>query len=80
VALGNLLASTDEPAEDAVAVLQAALEEDEPLVREHAEWALERPREESSRRWAGRARWLGRRCIWKKGLDERVLNIHVVNT
>ena len=40
VALGNLLAAADEPPLEAVAVLRRALE-DEPLVREHAAWALE---------------------------------------
>ena len=39
VALGNWLAAADEPQHEAVAVLRRALE-DEPLVREHAAWAL----------------------------------------
>ena len=40
VALGNWLASVDEPPADAVAVLRDALEDEEPLVREHIAWAL----------------------------------------
>ena len=40
VALGNWLASADEPPSEAVAVLQDALEDEEPVVREHAAWAL----------------------------------------
>jgi len=42
VALGNWLASADQPPEAAVAVLRDAVEDEEPLVREHAAWALER--------------------------------------
>jgi epoxyqueuosine reductase len=42
VGLGNWLASVDEPGEAAVAVLRDALEDPEPLVREHAVWALKR--------------------------------------
>jgi HEAT repeat protein len=42
VAMGNWLASVDDPPEEAVAVLREALEDDEPLVREHAAWALGR--------------------------------------
>jgi epoxyqueuosine reductase len=42
VALGNWLAGLDDPPEEAVAVLREALEDEEPLVREHAAWALER--------------------------------------
>jgi epoxyqueuosine reductase len=42
VALGNWLASVDEAPDEAVAVLREALEDEEPLVREHAAWALER--------------------------------------
>jgi epoxyqueuosine reductase len=42
VAIGNGLASVDEPPEEAVAVLREALGDEEPLVREHAAWALER--------------------------------------
>jgi hypothetical protein len=42
VAMGNWLASVDEVPEGAVAVLRDAVEGDEPLVREHAAWALER--------------------------------------
>jgi epoxyqueuosine reductase len=42
VAMGNWLASVDQPPAEAVAVLRGALEHEEPLVREHAEWALER--------------------------------------
>ena len=48
VAMGNWLASVDEVPEDAVAVLQEALEEEEPLVREHATWALQQVRQERS--------------------------------
>lgn len=36
--MGNWLVSMDEPPEDALAVLQDALEDEEPLVREHAGW------------------------------------------
>ncbi len=42
VAMANWLATVDEPPEAAVAVLREALEDPEPLVREHAAWALER--------------------------------------
>jgi epoxyqueuosine reductase len=42
VALGNWLGSLDEPPEEAVAVLVAALDDPEPLVRGHAAWALGR--------------------------------------
>ena len=42
VAMGNWLASVDEPPAEAVAALRGALEDDDPLVREHAAWALER--------------------------------------
>ncbi|MGD8600316.1 MAG: tRNA epoxyqueuosine(34) reductase QueG [Gemmatimonadota bacterium] len=42
VALGNWLASVHDPPEEAVAVLRAALEDEESLVREHAAWALSR--------------------------------------
>jgi HEAT repeat protein len=38
--MGNWLAEVDEPPEEAVAVLREALEDEEPLVREHAAWAL----------------------------------------
>ena len=41
VAMGNWLASVDQPPEEAVAVLREALEDEDPLVREHAAWALE---------------------------------------
>jgi epoxyqueuosine reductase len=41
VAMGNWLASVDEPSEAAVAAGREALEDEEPLVREHAVWALE---------------------------------------
>jgi epoxyqueuosine reductase QueG len=34
-------AAVDEPPQEAVAVLRDAMEDDEPLVREHAGWALE---------------------------------------
>lgn len=44
VAMGNWLAAVDEPPAEAVAVLRNALEEDEPLVRQHAAWALDRTR------------------------------------
>jgi len=40
VAIGNWLASMDPSPEEAVAVLREALEDGEPLVREHAAWAL----------------------------------------
>lgn len=40
VAIGNWLASVDEPPEDAVAALRGTLEDEESLVREHAGWAL----------------------------------------
>lgn len=49
VAMGNWLASADEAPEEAVAVLEAALGDDEPLVREHAEWALQETRESRAR-------------------------------
>ncbi|HEX6307280.1 MAG TPA: tRNA epoxyqueuosine(34) reductase QueG [Longimicrobiales bacterium] len=42
VAMGNWLAQVDEPSEEAMEVLRDALEDEEPLVREHAGWALER--------------------------------------
>jgi hypothetical protein len=42
VALGNWLASVEDPPEEAVAVLREALEGEEPLVREPAKWALAR--------------------------------------
>ena len=42
VAMGNWLASVDEPPDATVAVLRDALEAEEPLVREHAAWAPER--------------------------------------
>jgi hypothetical protein len=38
---GNWLASVEEPPEEAVATLREAMEDDEPLGREHAGWALE---------------------------------------
>ncbi len=40
VAMGNWFAAVDEPPEEAVAVLRDALEDEDPLVREHAEWAI----------------------------------------
>jgi epoxyqueuosine reductase len=40
VAIGNWLASEDEPPEGAVAALRDALEDESDLVREHAAWAL----------------------------------------
>jgi epoxyqueuosine reductase QueG len=42
VAIGNWLASVDQPPEEAVAVLGDAIERDDALVREHAAWAVER--------------------------------------
>ena len=42
VALGNWLASVDDPPEQALAALRDALADEGPLVREHAAWALER--------------------------------------
>jgi len=44
VAEGNGLAEVEEPADGAVPVLRDALEGEDPLVREHARWALERLR------------------------------------
>ncbi len=45
VAMGNWLAGLDgEPPDEAVAMLREALEDEEPLVREHAAWALGRAR------------------------------------
>jgi epoxyqueuosine reductase len=41
VGLGNWLARVNEPPVEALAVLQDALDDAEPLVREHAAWALE---------------------------------------
>lgn len=41
VALGNWLAAGEE-SDEAVSALRAALTDDEPLVREHAAWALDR--------------------------------------
>jgi epoxyqueuosine reductase len=41
VALGNWLSSVEQPPEEAVAALYDALQDGEPLVREHAAWALE---------------------------------------
>ena len=41
VGLGNWLAKVDEPQAEALAVLRDALEDEEPLVREHAAWALQ---------------------------------------
>ena len=41
VSMGNWLALSEEPPEEAVSVLREALEDGEPLVREHAAWALE---------------------------------------
>jgi epoxyqueuosine reductase QueG len=41
VGMGKWLAGVDEPPEEAVAVLRDALEDEEPLVREHAVWVLE---------------------------------------
>ena len=41
VAMGNWLSQLEEPPEAAVAVLRDALEDEEPLVRQHARWALE---------------------------------------
>jgi epoxyqueuosine reductase len=42
VAMGNWLAATVDPPAEALEVLREALEDDEALVREHAEWALAR--------------------------------------
>lgn len=42
VAMGDWLASVDAPPEEAVTVWREALEDEQPLVREHAEWALDR--------------------------------------
>ncbi len=42
IAIGNWLTPVDEPPEEAVAVLRETLEDEEPLVREHAAWALAR--------------------------------------
>ncbi|MEJ2187795.1 MAG: 4Fe-4S double cluster binding domain-containing protein, partial [Gemmatimonadota bacterium] len=42
VAEGNWLAVADEAPEEAVDLLREALEDEDPLVREHARWALER--------------------------------------
>jgi hypothetical protein len=42
VAEGDWLAEVDEPPEAAVSVLRRALQDGEPLVREHATWALGR--------------------------------------
>jgi epoxyqueuosine reductase QueG len=44
VAMGNWFAALDAPPEDAVAALTDALQDEEPLVREHAAWALEQSR------------------------------------
>ncbi|MDX1674200.1 MAG: hypothetical protein R3314_05290 [Longimicrobiales bacterium] len=41
MAMGNWLASVDVPPAEAVAALRDALEAQEPLVREHAAWALQ---------------------------------------
>jgi len=38
--MGNLLASEDEPPEEAVAALRDALDDESDLVREHVAWAL----------------------------------------
>jgi epoxyqueuosine reductase len=42
LAMGNWLASVDEPPAVAVAVLREALEDESDLVRKHAAWALGR--------------------------------------
>ncbi|MEJ2216895.1 MAG: hypothetical protein P8099_09795 [Gemmatimonadota bacterium] len=42
MAIGNWLTEADKPPKEAVAVLRVAAEEDDPLVPEHAAWALER--------------------------------------
>lgn len=42
VAMGNWLRAVEDPPEEAVAALREALEDEEPLVREHAAWALGR--------------------------------------
>jgi epoxyqueuosine reductase len=40
VAIGNWLASVDEPPEDAMGVLREAQQDERALVRDHAAWAL----------------------------------------
>jgi epoxyqueuosine reductase len=42
VAAGNWVAATDDPPVEVMVVLREALEDEEPLVREHAAWALKR--------------------------------------
>lgn len=42
VALGNRLAAVEGPAPEAVALLRRAADDPDPIVREHARWALER--------------------------------------
>ena len=44
VAMGNWLASVDAVPDEALRVLRDALDEEKPLVREHAAWALEQAR------------------------------------
>lgn len=44
VAMGNWLAATADPPSEALEVLRDALQDESGLVREHAEWALERLR------------------------------------
>jgi epoxyqueuosine reductase len=44
VATGNWLAEEDEPPQGVVVVIRSALEDDEPLVLEHARWALKQAR------------------------------------
>lgn len=45
VAMGNWLASVDEPPEKAMEVLRQSLDDEDPLVREHAAWALRQVRQ-----------------------------------
>jgi epoxyqueuosine reductase len=42
VAMGNWLVAVDDPPEEAVAALRDALADEDPLVREHAAWAMRR--------------------------------------
>lgn len=56
VAIGNWLAAADQPPAERLAVLRDALADDDPLVREHAAWALARvSREAAALRDAGAA-------------------------
>lgn len=51
VAIGNWLAAVDEPPEEAVAVLQEALGDENELIRQHAAWALRRAGFEATSRF-----------------------------